>query len=640
MKARIHLISFFVFFIILNPAYAQELCGTAANPCGDNWKNFDYHNQNADISNIPPDEVNIQQVIDNRRGKELTVEQIKANFDKIENLKDTDLEKARLSIYEKYQVVVDDFGQSASIKNGILKANFGKQDHITLTSNMYKDGYININEKGEVIFVPKEETKKLDIAMGDSLIVSDLKNPATFQKHDLQGTFKFNEDGTIIFLKGQNAIIDGIQVKAESNDVNLCNIKSDCSGNYLFIAEDGLVANGMGFSLGFLGDNKFFKVWDSKETDPLFQQNDFLQINLGNDKKNGKIEVNILGGILPKIKTDGFVRIENDENSLSVDGIQVKKELFKKPKDNPLVQAERGSVQSSIIADNDDKKVYIFDESQNMHILSAKTFEDTNKKRTELLGRGLLLTGYFSSLELDIFRNELNLMEKNFDIDFKKLNMPSGTEDKLKLELFELDKRKRPTNEEAMVPRVAPTLILWLPLNDLNNLKTGRVVGDFKGISLKEGARYYQSIGGHEFGHVIEGLSSPYSFKERLEDESTVSSSPFQDKFKEKAEEFGFKFKKEYYEGSDKAFKLIPESAPDGISPSDYSKTDLPEYIAEIFRTMLHNPKWFTDSYNGGLRDGTKIIKLSKPVSPETMKQRQALRDLWLEELKKYKKDK
>ena len=468
-------------------------------------------------------------------------------------------------------------------------------------------------------------------------MIVDSASNRYFQEHEIEGKLKVNEDGTVTFLKEQNAIIDGIKINPESSDVNLCKIKTSCSGNYLFLAENELVAEGKGFSLRFLGYNKLFHVFEENKFFKELNQNDFLEIYLGNYKKNGKVEIKTEENLLPRIKTDGLVRIENDENITSIDDNKVKKQLFKT--DNPSAKAERGSVHSAVIADNDNKKVYEFDESQNVHITSTQMFEAMNNERKTLSQRGVLLTGYFSPTELNIFKNELDAIENKFGIDFKKITIPSGEGEDLKLELFEIDKRKKVvSNSEARVYAYIPTTILWQPVLDLNDLKSDNRINFLK--YKKEAVEYYENINGHEFGHVISYISAPYSLKERIEDDSKLESIPFEDSFMEKAEAFGIKFKKVFQ--NDHFFDYVPEVSPDtaALFPSEYSKTNIAEFTSELFRSIIHNPKWFTDPYNGGLEYPNRIIKLSKPVTPETMKQRQDLRDLWLKELEKYKKDK
>ena len=191
MKEKTIMIYILTLLIVLNIAYSQELCGTSDNPCKDNWENFDYSDVQADISKIPPDKVDITKVIANGRGKELTVNQIKESFDKIDNLNDLDLEKTRQAILEKYEITLEDFGESASLKNGVLQANFGKQDRVTITREVYKNGFFSITKNGEIIFIPTEDIKKLEFPEGDTLIVKDLQNLVDFQNHQIKILINF-----------------------------------------------------------------------------------------------------------------------------------------------------------------------------------------------------------------------------------------------------------------------------------------------------------------------------------------------------------------------------------------------------------------------------------------------------------------
>ena len=289
-----------IFLLILNIVYPQNLCGTSDNPCKDNWANFDYSDTQADISKIPPDKVDITKVIANGRGKELTVNQIKESFDKIDNLNDLDLEKTKQAISEKYEITVEDFGQSASLKNGVLQANFGKQDSVTITREVYKNGFFSITKNGEIIFIPTEDIKKLEFPEGDTLIVKDLQNLVDFQNHQIKGTFKINKDGTATFLKGHKSIIDNININPILDNADFCKIKSSCLDNYLFLGEKELIAEGNGFVLDFDEKNPYFDVAKIKEKDSKI-------ISLGDfQNKPGKINIQVESNLLPLIKNRWF----------------------------------------------------------------------------------------------------------------------------------------------------------------------------------------------------------------------------------------------------------------------------------------------------------------------------------------------
>ena len=167
MKKKI-LIYFLIILLVLNIVIAQlqdqNFCVDSDKPCS------------PDVSNIPPDNINVNKVISSGRGKELTALQIEANLDKINNLNDVDLERARTAIQQKYGVTVKDFGQGASLRQGILQATFGKQMQVTVTEDVYKKGFFQINEKGEIIFEPDKGLKELKFPKGDNLIVK-LDNP-------------------------------------------------------------------------------------------------------------------------------------------------------------------------------------------------------------------------------------------------------------------------------------------------------------------------------------------------------------------------------------------------------------------------------------------------------------------------------
>lgn len=654
------LLLFLIANFIINAQQEPNKCPptcTAENINDDSYKNQDSYNnedfyKNSDpnkwdynkvvwnkvplnkIPEVPTDKI-VYAELNNEQKMILTVEQIKTNFDKIDNLNDVNLERTRKAISEKYQVTVGDFGESASFKNGVLQANFGKQEHVTVSNEVYKDGFLTITKNGEIVFIPKKEITNLHIPKGDALTIKNLENPSNFQDYKVKGTFKVNDDNTITFLKGQTATIDAIEVNPILNDVSLCKTRSVCSGNYLFLSKKELSAEGKGFSIRFLGGNNYLNVFDSEGFYNAYSQNDFKKIYLGNDEKKGKIEIKTKENLLPEIKTDGWVRIENDENILTIDGKHVKKDLFKKSIDYRLysainlestdeLKAKRGSVNSAVIADNDNKKVYISDESQNLHILDRNKFEITNNYRESLSEKyGLSFTGYFSNLELVIFSTQLGAIENEFEIDFKKMTI-KYEEMKFPIEIIELDKRMRDVAKqpEAFVDFQFPQSIFWVPFSDLSNSQTGRRIGLSKWTPPSEKTFYYRDVLAHELGHVVDGLSSPHTVEERINNIELIQITPLSESFKKKAEEFGVKFVPEFDENKKYILKEEIVSGPDDLFPTDYSKTELSEMIAEYAKKTFNYQDWFTDPQ----------------VSKKIRNQRQALRDVFLEELKKYKK--
>jgi hypothetical protein len=70
-----------VFLLVINFVYAQ--CGTAENPCTDNWEHFEYGNKNADITNVPVDKIDVGEAIKNKRIKDLNNRQTDALINEI-----------------------------------------------------------------------------------------------------------------------------------------------------------------------------------------------------------------------------------------------------------------------------------------------------------------------------------------------------------------------------------------------------------------------------------------------------------------------------------------------------------------------------------------------------------------------------
>lgn len=623
MKIKIFLY-FAIILLVLNTTYAK--CGTSDNPCKDNWEEFDYGK--GDISEIPADEVNIAKVMANKRGKELTKEQIKKNLDEIDNLNDVDLDYAKQVIREEHGVTVTNFGQGASLKQGTFKSIFGEQDQISINNEVYKNGFLEITGKGRIIFIPKNdgEIMHIEIPDTDSLTIltfpkyGDSGDSYYYEGYKINGRLSF-ENGEPYVKKRDNLIINGVKVDSILNDVKLCSI--DCSGNYVLLDDGGLTAEGNGFILSFLDDSNYLDVDTGLEKDEK-------SIYLGDfDKKSGKVVIRAEEYLMTSIKTDGYVEMNNDGNNLVIDGDKVRKKVIKKidsyyeyKNENPREQ--KGSVPAVVIADNDYEKVYSFDEDQTMRVESYKNYEQQNEKRLQMAkDYSIGFQGYFSNLELDIINEEAETISKKFDIDFNKLN-----KDGEPLKITEYDRRFVKPSTQASTFTAYPNRMTWTPSENLDNLKTERRLIFFKFIPQEEQKKfmYYKEVFGHELGHSIVGFSNPYDVEEMRSNPDFLLGGEVREKWRKKADEFGINVnpvvETDLFSGQSFIVDREILSYPEGLFPSDYSTESLAEHQAEIFRWMIHEPEWFTDP----------------DVSEEIRKQRQEFRDIFLEELKKYKK--
>src|SRR3989338_876432 len=627
MKARL-----FIFWLIamlsIGIAQPQQLCGTPENPCKDGWKNFDYSNPNEDITKIPPDKIDIQKVINNNRGNELTVAQIKTNFDKIDDLTKVNSGNERRAILEKYGVTIKEFGQSAFLKGGILKATFGENEHITIGNEIYKKGFLAINQKGQIIFTPNAKITQLSIPKGDTLTVkifdsTEKEKYIDIQNYRLKGTFKVNDDGTIGFLKNERATINNIDVFSRLHNINLCSTKSLCSGDYLYLGNKELMAKGTDITLKFNEYNPYFRLNSANSEKNLYlplnkrinEEKDYLITILGDGKNYGALSVQVEKNLLPTIQTYGFVKVENDENKIEIENSKVSKILLR---EKTIYEDVRGSIPSAIIASNDINKVYIFDEDLDIQAKNFKDFKLQNERRLEIANKyNIELSGYFSNFELDIFAKELERISNKFDIDFKKFTIGGNN-----LKILEVDKRLR---GEASVAFAFPYIIQWKPKMDLGSLKEERYLGVFKYIpieELKKREPYQNEVLSHEIGHVI-SLSHSYPPQEIINDpelKKPVSGiqavqrklepvSEFQREYGKLMQEFGIKF---VVEGSDSLVPLY-SATPGYLFPNGYSQVNLFEHQGVLFEKMINDPGWFTDP----------------KVPEEERKQRQAFRDLY-----------
>ncbi len=594
-----------MFLVFLNAINAQNLCGSNDNPCKDNWENFDYANKNAVISKIPADKVVIQKVIANGRGNELTPEQIAPNFDEIPDLtKDVDRNKAIEAIQKKYGITID-LGKGANLKEGVLSATYGKKDYVPL-SHVSKTTLVKIDEKGSILLIGEKKPPK------------EGSYTAVYQKTTLAQT----PDGKEIFVTGklnyregqahkaknEELILEGIKIKG--NDVNIYFDGKEHQGGYISYGQKNLIAEGNNFALEFLPENRFVKVFPEDPIDrrnpfydqlPFVYQNDHFSTYLGDSTgKSAKIiltnrdELNLM----PLLETRDYVRILNGGNDVVASGQQVSQKFVRSADKSP-----KGSVSVEMVAGGNTKKVYDFDEDSRVIALSDGQSKRLNEMRTNIIrNHNVALIGFFSEEKLKYFDYNLNTLEK-LGVDFSQYEKVEGKQ--IKILQFNKGDFKGETNPDTQVMGFSDT--------DYNSkIPVGRVIiYPFHETSFPTGDPV------HEIGHLI----------------SDGKDTRLNQKFVAVGSKSGMELNINDFA------EYMPNSGPAELFPTRYSREALREYKPEILMMMAFRPQWFTDPYEGIYdKENNKGTRLSKPVSPKIMKQRQAFRDLWLEELKKYKK--
>ena len=615
--SKILAICFLLVLSILIGVNAQ--CGNSDAPCSDNWEKFDYANPNADITKVPPDKLDMQKTLTNDRGADLSLEQIgyaisNGNIDQVGDIvRDLDASKFEQVWLNEYGVELS-LGQGASLQKGFLSATYGNKGSIHL-SEISKGASVVIDNDGNVIVTGETKppakgsftlnNEGAEITRMPNGEIKMVEREATIIKtpngneYNFKGELSF-EDGQAYIKEGDYAAIDNIEISSIRESTSLCESET-CSGNYFRLDEKEMEAECIGCLLRFRQDNGYFQVIE-KDTEIGFtdikNQNDLLKIYVGNSENPGEVHVNTQENLLPEITTDGWVRIHNNHNTLTIEEDKVTKNSFfseesltqEAPATFDAGGNTKGSVHSALIAGDDGEKVYVFDESRNLYIVPEENYASMNAQRAILSEKyGMSLIGYYSQKELDLFMYGLSGTENNIGLDMKKI---SEQQTGGKISIFELDNDFRNPDFRAFVSAEGKTtfpMVVWTPFPE-DNLKTGSRIDVEK---WEPSSSEYATTLPHELSHVLfDNWEFAYSYKKLLEDNGMTM------------------------------LESYIEKGPDHLFPTEYSHNFLTEHMAEMFATMAVNPDWFTDS-----------------TIPESARmERQTFRDLYLKELEKYKK--
>ncbi len=611
-------------------------CGTPDNPCGDDWSTFDYSDSSSDVGKVPPDMLDLDRVFAEGRGDDLSLEQIRARINDIPNLKDVNRDHMISILQENGINLVYNVGTSLALKDGVLKTAEGFSTQID--KDFHSKGKFSVEENGKIIFSvdnEKENLNSLNIPLPGPDEIYTIRIPPTVTVNYLDGAFAVS--GDVSFVKGElyvelkdKAVINGVLIDAYSGYVDICNVKgcSDASDfNGIYFGEK-LIGKGSGFSIEFLDDPRqsYFQVYSdyTKSRLPYFWQNDKLKFDIGRIEEKGYLEVVAQESQLPVVKTDGWVRIENDDNTVTVNGKNVKKELFQHPQgaqdtkltepkkeifpslwtsegwDVPQISSEiaiekRGAVPLELQPVQSNLVNHFFDNNKNVHTMSSIVANAIKEERSAIWQEhGISMDGYFSAYELSIFSKQLEIMRERLDLDFKKFTkLEDGRIYPVVIVESDNSISRGPgdDNVEAFVNGIFPHLIFWTPTSDLKNPEISVKAGESPSVeSLLE--YYGEEIFTHEFGHVIEGLLNPATISERYNEEKSSRGGPLMDSFVSTLPEIGLQTKPRFNTNGLIIRYNIVDKTP-FMFPSKHSEKDVQEYIAETFAIFVHNPGWF-----------------------------------------------
>lgn len=476
--------------------------------------------------------------------------------------------------------------------------------------------FIATNE-GIFIGLPKIDDKfKLDISnVGSATVITNNQKITLSNGLTINGGRLSFADNQAFVSKNYELELEGIRIKPKGNDVLVYFDGKEHQGNYISYGQNKLIAEGNNFDLEFTNENKLVKVFSGSELiaviSPILYQSDYLYesdylyISLGDGiSKSGKISLTNRENqnLLSLLETKGYIRMWNDRNDVIIDGARISNNYYR----TYIPGGHRqGSVSMQIIAGGDVNKNYIFDENRRIIITTPEQTKKVDQLREEMLKQhNLVLTGFFDYAHLIDFSNSFNGMG-SLGIDFFEYEKIKGK----KMEILEYFRSVNDPLEITVFADPPNAIVIWSPTTRNNPL--------WKVTTYNYGENEIHSgIITHEIGHVLWNKDKSFS-----------------QNFRDQGKDYNIYF-------TDYVVKGRHNRGPNELFPSDRSKYNLPEFVAEIFRSIVHRPQWFTDPYEGQfIINENKYTRLNQPVSDETLKKRQAFRDIWLKELEKYKKN-
>jgi len=489
-----------------------------------------------------------------------------------------------------------------------------------------------------IIVLPSIGQHKLDISnVGSATIFTNNKEVILSDEVAVNGKLSFIDNQPYV-RKNDEITIDGIKINPKGNDVYVYFDGLQHKGNYVSYGQKNLFAEGNNFDLEFLPENKLVKVVQlykgaieelkskisislgiSKPINPEILQNDYLYVSFGGNGKSGVLKLNNRenANLMPMLETKGYLRVLNGQQDIIIDDNMVRRiavpfSKFKVYRDSASMQLSTPQSPNSDISQVDEifgslpKPIYTFNENNGMEIIPEENAKKLDELRTTILEKyQVVLNGYFDKPVLEDITTGFKNIEA-LGIDFSKYEQANGKKIEMLEQTIKITNLKDVLSAFKTVATAnEPTSIIsWNPIIFRGPRTSPYTQEEESNIRIESTV--------HEVGHIL--LEQSYQ------------------KLIDAGNKFGMHLdtKKGNFEPLNKG--------PEYLFPSYYSKFNAGEFNTELFTTMVRNSKWFTDPYNGGSdKYGLNII-LANPVSPEIMKQRQALGNIVLEGLEKYKK--
>jgi hypothetical protein len=205
----------------------------------DEWKQLNQKLVPIDqISLIPPEVLDYSQIKDDEAKRQaLTIEQIKVNLEKIDNLAEVNAENARQAISEEHSVSVVSFGKSAKIENGVLKSDDG--DFVFSGKNGWE---IEVDkETGRIKVLKPKEVSAESISQQDYFTLTEETSYTPADGSAIKVKQLSFKDGKSYVQAGEEATIGDYKIPATGNSVDIyfdATVKPE--GNYVVITDNGL----------------------------------------------------------------------------------------------------------------------------------------------------------------------------------------------------------------------------------------------------------------------------------------------------------------------------------------------------------------------------------------------------------------
>lgn len=281
----------------------------------------------------------------------------------------------------------------------------------------YPSNSLFISYEDKIIVILPGDTNEINVPIGDTVTIDSQGRDILLDGLNINGKISFR-NGEAYVKKGDDLIINNVEINAIFNDVNIYTEKKDFLENYVYFGEKEIIIQGDNFNVNFHEGNSYVNMFKN--------ENDrFIVI----PKNNGKITILNQNefGQAPKLtitgnsETDEWSRIINgnfnlifyNDGSVNLDANEVLNGDYGSVPMEIYVYDETGN---SLILDSEGNELkLIIDNDNNLYYIDGDAFLDINgysfcfddaetETSTNLVGHG----GFVGAVK-NIFRRDLVL---------------------------------------------------------------------------------------------------------------------------------------------------------------------------------------------------------------------------------------